>query len=102
MLMLVLWSSCRSDFETVETMGNLEFSRDTVFLDTIFTNTSTSTYSLKVYNRRNEDIHIPEISLALGETSEYRLNVDGMLGKTFEEVDILATARIYIFIETTV
>ena len=102
LLLLVLWSSCRSDFETVETTGGLEFSRDTVFLDTIFSNTSTSTYSLKVYNRRNEDIYIPEISLALGETSEYRLNVDGMPGKFFEDVEILANDSIYIFIETTV
>ena len=47
---IVLWSSCRNDFETVPSTGNLEFSRDTVFLDTVFTNIGSSTYNLKVYN----------------------------------------------------
>lgn len=102
LLIVVLWSSCRSDFETIESTGNLEFSKDTVFLDTIFSNISSATYSLKVYNRSNEDIHIPEIKLKKGEASAYRLNVDGLPGKTFEDIEILAKDSIYIFIETTV
>ena len=102
LLILVLWSSCRSDFETVESTGNLEFSRDTVFLDTIFTNLSSATHTLKVYNRSNEDIHIPKIELAQGESSAYRLNVDGLAGKSFDDIEILAKDSIYIFIESTV
>lgn len=101
-LILVLWSSCRSDFETIEATGNLEFSKDTLFLDTIFSRTSSSTYSLKVYNRSNEDIHIPLVTLASGEDSFYRLNVDGVPGKSFENVEILARDSIYIFAETTI
>lgn len=102
LLMAVLWSSCRSDFDTVESSGNLEFSKDTVFLDTVFSNISSATYSLKVYNRSTEDIHIPEIKLQKGEASAYRLNVDGIPGKSFEDIEILAKDSIYIFIETTV
>ncbi len=60
---IILWSSCRNDFETVPSTGNLEFSRDTVFLDTIFTNIGPSTYNLKVYNRSDEDINIPTLRL---------------------------------------
>ncbi|MCY2687702.1 choice-of-anchor Q domain-containing protein [Salinimicrobium sp. TH3] len=101
-LMLVLWSSCRSDFESTETTGNLDFSRDTVFLDTVFSNLSTATYSLKVYNRSGDDIYIPEISLENRTDSYYRLNVDGLPGTNFENVEILARDSIYIFIETTV
>ena len=98
---LVLWSSCRNDFETVASTGNLEFSKDTVYLDTIFSNIGSSTYNLKVYNRSNEDINIPTLRLAQGEASHYRLNVDGMPGKVFENVQILAKDSIFIFIETT-
>ncbi|WP_029034629.1 hypothetical protein [Salinimicrobium terrae] len=100
-LLLVLWSSCRSDFEAEEFTGNLEFSRDTVFLDTVFSNLTTTTYSLKVYNRSGEDVFIPEISLAAGENSLYRLNVDGLPGNYFENIEILARDSIFIFIETT-
>ncbi|MDC8000306.1 hypothetical protein POV26_04620 [Aequorivita todarodis] len=98
---LVLWSSCRNDFETVASTGNLEFSKDTVYLDTIFSNIGSSTYNLKVYNRSDEDINIPTVRLAQGEASNYRLNVDGIPGKVFENVQILAKDSIFIFIETT-
>jgi hypothetical protein len=98
---LVLWSSCRNDFESVASTGNLEFSKDTVFLDTIFTNIGSSTYNLKVYNRSDEDINIPTIALGQGEASNYRLNVDGLPGKSFEDIQILAKDSIFIFVETT-
>lgn len=98
---LVVWSSCRNDFETVASTGNLEFSKDTVYLDTVFSNIGSSTYNLKVYNRSNEDINIPVVRLAEGEASNYRLNVDGMPGKVFENVQILAKDSIFVFIETT-
>ena len=98
---LVLWSSCRNDFETVASTGSLQFSKDTVYLDTVFTNIGSSTYNLKVYNRSNDDINIPSVRLAQGETSNYRLNVDGVAGKIFENVQILAKDSIFIFIETT-
>jgi len=99
---LVLWSSCRNDFETVPSTGNLEFSRDTIFLDTIFSNIGSSTYNLKVYNRSDDDVRIPTLQLGDGEASNYRLNVDGVAGKVFENVEILAKDSIFIFVETTV
>ena len=99
---LVFWSSCRNDFEFSPSTGQLEFSKDTVYLDTVFTNIGSSTYNLKVYNKSNKDILVPSIRLASGETSEYRLNVDGMPGKSFENVEILAKDSMYVFIETTI
>jgi hypothetical protein len=99
---IVLWSSCRNDFETVPSTGNLEFSRDTVYLDTIFSNIGSSTYNLKVYNRSNDDINIPTVALGEGESSNYRLNVDGVPGKMFQDVTVLAKDSIFIFIETTI
>jgi hypothetical protein len=99
---LLLWSSCRKDFDFSPSSGNLGFSKDTVYLDTVFTNIGSSTYNLKVYNRSDDDINIPTVRLALGEDSEYRLNVDGIAGKSFENVEILAKDSMYIFIETTI
>jgi len=57
---------------------------------------------MKVYNRSSDDINIPTIQLAQGESSNYRLNVDGLPGKTFENILILAKDSIFIFIETTI
>ena len=99
---LISISSCRKDFSTVPSFGKLEFSKDTVFLDTIFTNIGSATYNLKVYNRGNNAITIPSIKLEKGTASNYRLNVDGIPGKEFNDIDILAKDSIYVFIETTV
>lgn len=99
---LMLWSSCRNDFDFSPSTGTLQFSKDTVYLDTVFTNIGSSTYNLKVYNRSNKDILIPSIRLALGNSSNYRLNVDGIAGKTFENIPILAKDSLYVFVETTV
>ena len=98
---LLLCSSCRKDFEFEPSTGQLEFSKDTLYLDTIFANIGSSTYNLKVYNRSNKDITIPSVSLNRGESSGYRLNVDGAAGKAFYNVEILAKDSLFIFVETT-
>lgn len=101
-LFIAAVASCRKDFDTILSTGDLEFSRDTIFLDTVFTNISSSTRSFKVYNRSNNDITIPTIVLGRGEDSFYRLNVDGIPGKSFENIDILANDSIFIFVEATI
>ncbi len=101
LLFIIFYSSCRKDFEYETSNGQLRFSRDTVYLDTIFSSISSSTYSLKVYNNSNTDVQIPQIRLTEGENSGYRLNVDGVAGKTFNSVPLLAKDSLYIFIETT-
>lgn len=95
-------TSCRKDFEFERSTGDLEFSKETVYLDTVFTNIGSSTYTLKVYNRSNKDILIPSIQLEQGNESKYRLMVDGMPGKIFSNVEVLAKDSMFIFIETTI
>lgn len=111
--LIIFMSSCRKDFDTVPSQqGNLAFSKQTVYLDTVFTDIGSSTYMLKVYNRTNKDISIPSIHLAKPD-SKYRLMVDGMTGidadqsgqgdgRVFPNVELLAKDSLFIFIETTV
>ncbi|WP_372474557.1 hypothetical protein AB4865_04595 [Capnocytophaga sp. ARDL2] len=80
----------------------LRFSRDTVYMDTIFSNTSSSTYTLKVYNNSNKDIIIPSVYLKKGAASKYRISLDGLSGKSFNNFELLAKDSAFIFIETTV
>ena len=101
-IVLISVSSCRKDFSTVPNFGSLEFSKDTVFLDTVFTNIGSATYNLKVYNRSSNAITIPTIQLENGTSSNYRLNVDGIPGKEFNNIDILAKDSLYVFVETTI
>ena len=99
---IAISTSCRKDFDTILNSGKLEFSKDTVYLDTVFTNIGSSTYSFKVYNKSNNAITIPKIRLENGSDSNYRLNIDGIPGKDFENIDILAKDSIFVFVETTI
>ncbi|WP_298476417.1 hypothetical protein [uncultured Maribacter sp.] len=99
--LVIFGSSCRKNFEYAPSSGNLSFSKDTVYLDTVFTNIGSSTYSLKVYNETRDDILIPSITLANGENSGYRLNVDGAAGKSFKNISLFAKDSLFIFIEVT-
>jgi hypothetical protein len=99
---LIFLSSCRNDFAFEQSTGSLEFSQDTVFLDTVFSTIGSSTRTFKVYNRSSEDIIIPRVALRQGEQSFYRISVDGVPGKVFENVELLAQDSMFVFVETTV
>ncbi|MBF6609467.1 MAG: hypothetical protein ITG00_12180 [Flavobacterium sp.] len=105
LVFVIALTSCRNDFDFEPSSGGLEFSRDTVYLDTVFTNIGSSTYTLKVYNRSSKDIRIPTIQLGKGLNSNYRMMIDGMEGnngKIFNNVELLAKDSMFVFIETTV
>ena len=107
-IILSFWNSCNDEINFELNENLLEFSKDTVYLDTVFTNIGSSTYNLKVYNNSSDNIIIPEIKLANGQGSYYRLNVDGIYnqndenGKRFENIELLANDSLYIFVETTI
>lgn len=94
-------TSCRNEFDFESSNGGLGFSKDTVYLDTVFTNIGSSTYTLKVYNKSDKNISIPSLKLGKGMTSKYRLMVDGMPGQEFQNVEMLAKDSMYIFVSVT-
>lgn len=100
--LIIIFGSCRKDFGTIQSSGELEFSVDTVLLNRVFDSISSSTQSFKVYNRGNDPITIPNIALGRGENSFYRLNVDGIPGRSFTDIDILGKDSIFVFVEATI
>jgi len=103
-IIIVFWSSCRDDFNFSVVETELTFSKDTVYLDTVFTNIGSSTYNLKVYNNSNKNILIPSVNLENGENSFYSLNIDGIYAdiNNFENIELLAKDSLFVFIETTI
>ena len=92
-------SSCRNTIDFQGSNVELNFSQDTIYLDTVFTGLGSSTRILKVYNPSTENITVDRIHLARGANSYYRMNVDGISGKSVENVEILAGDSAYVFIE---
>ena len=80
----------------------LQFSADTVRFDTVFTTIGSSTAGFKVYNRNSESLLIPSIRLAGEGKSGFRVNVDGMPGVSFSDVELRKKDSLYVFVEVTV
>ena len=99
MALLIGISSCRDDFDFDAASDNLSFSSDTLNLDTIFNHTNSQTYKLTVHNNQDEDVVIPRIYLTNGESSLFKINVDGMAGYDFENVAVRKNDSIFIFVE---
>lgn len=101
-VLIIVFSACnKEEFET-NSDAKLSFSLDTVLFDTVFTSIGSTTKRLKVYNNYDKTINISSINLAGGNTSNFRLNIDGIQSISVTEVEILGNDSLYIFIEVTV
>ena len=76
-IILLALSVCQPDDAFTDSNSGLKFSSDTVSFDTIFTTVASATQIFKVYNPYHQQVLITNISLAGGEQSSYRLNIDG-------------------------
>lgn len=92
--------SCRKDEISFEKPAlPLVLSQDTIVLDTVYQHLRSSTYTLKIFNQEDKDVKIPKIFLGQGASSQYRINVDGRAGYSFENVPIRAKDSLFVFIE---
>jgi hypothetical protein len=96
----VLLSSCRR--EKFSDSCALEFSTDTLTFDTVFSTLGSATRSFKIYNRCKESVRISRISLAGLQGAQFRLNIDGIAGREFRDIEIPAQDSIYAFAEVSV
>ncbi|HRN95321.1 MAG TPA: hypothetical protein PL084_11420, partial [Chitinophagales bacterium] len=98
---ILFTSGCKKD--TFSTKGVLSFSTDTLSFDTVFTTLPSTTQFFKIFNKEKQPIKISSIRLAqLQSDATFRLNVDGVSGTNFQDIEILANDSIYVFVETTV
>ncbi len=101
-LSIVFLSACKKDDFDNSSAIKLEFSQDTILFDTVFTTVGSSTEVFTVYNNADKAIRISSLRLATGNSSPFRLNVDGIPGREFNDVEIAANDSIFIFVEVTV
>ena len=105
-LLLVVCSCSDDDSFTTSRSNLLQFSVDTVKLDTVFSNVPTQTKSFWVYNRSGDGIRCTTIRLEHGNQTGFRVNVDGTyLGPTngyqSNQVEIRNKDSIRVFVELT-
>lgn len=91
-------SACINDDFNTSPGVRLRFSTDTVSFDTIFTDVGTPTARLKVFNPDKKSVNISSIRFR-NPDSPFSMNVDGVSGYDFSNVEIRGGDSIFIFIE---
>lgn len=97
-LLSFITQGCISDAISTSSTDLLTFSRDTVSFDTVFTDLGTPTARLVVSNPAKKGVIVSSIRFR-NPDSRFRVNVDGMAGTEFRDVEIRGRDSIYVFIE---
>lgn len=106
-MILAAVAAC-SDDDDFSASGNyvLTLPADTVRMDTVFSNTPSSTYSFWVHNRGDKGIRISSTRLEHGNQSGFRVNVDGVYldnanGSIAHDFEVRKDDSIRVFVEYT-
>lgn len=96
---VVALSSCNKIHP--EENSKVSFSTDLVQFDTVFTTIGSATQNFRVYNPYNYDIKL-DVYLAGGDHSQFSINVDGVAGTSFKDVEIPAKDSIFVHVKVNV
>ena len=99
--LLIALSGCRKEELFTEDPVSLSFSKDSILFDTVFTQSPGSV--IKRFVARNEENRAVRVQIVLagGQPSPFRINVDGIAGIAFSDVEILGGDSVFIFVEAT-
>jgi hypothetical protein len=92
--------ACKNNFENYSNNPQdlLSFSADTVSFDTVLTTVYSPYLYFSIYNKNSKPLLISSIQLAGGENSDFKINVDGMAGTSFQNVEILANDSLFVLV----
>lgn len=79
--------------------GILGFSNDTLVFDTVFTTIGSTTKYFKIYNPQNKALKISNVQLMGGSNSPFKLNLDGLQGTQFSDIEISSGDSLFCFVE---
>jgi len=98
----LLGHGCKKDTLLTDSSAQLAFTNDTILFDTVFTTVGSVTKHFKILNTHSQPINVATIDLASGTSSNFRINVDGVSGVSFSDVEIPANDSLFVFVEATV
>jgi hypothetical protein len=72
---------------------------DTLSFDTVFTTAGSVTQSFKIFNNNNEKLRLSQVKLSGGNSSPFKMNVDGAFAAEIYNIEIIANDSIYVFVQ---
>lgn len=87
---------------TLDPEAYLTFSTDTLFFDTLFTDTVSFTRRFRVFNPQRNAVRLSSISLASGANSSFSLFLNGIKGQQFDDQVILGEDSLLVLVEVNI
>lgn len=100
LLLIAGLNSCRKD-PVYDNEAGIIPSQEEILFDTVFTTIGSTSRMFYIRNDSDRPV-LTNIELAGGSSSNFRVNVDGVAGTRFEEVEIPAHDSLFIFVKVTV
>ena len=94
---MLLATSCKKESFITSSDALLRASEDTLHFDTVFTTLGSTTQYLKLFNQNDAKLNISSIELMGGASSFFKLNVDGLPGTSFKNIEMEANDSLYFF-----
>jgi hypothetical protein len=93
--------ACKDDFENYSNNPQdlLSFSVDTLSFDTVLTTVNSPVLAFRVHNKNAKPLLISSVRLSEGANSDFKINVDGMAGTVFENVELLAKDSLLVLVD---
>lgn len=103
LLFVLVVSACKKDIVVSDNPSfKLSLGTDTVHFDTIFTTLSSVTKNFKIYNHNDEAVNISSIRLKNGNSSFYKININGNPSNSVTDQLLEKGDSLYIFVEVTI
>ncbi len=100
--LFVLLNSCRKDSFITSPDARVIISTDTLKYDTVFVTAGSTYRSFTIFNDNNQKLRISSVKLMGGASSVYKMNVDGIPGHQFSNIEINANDSVYVFAQVNV
>ncbi len=98
----VLFLSCKKEGFITSTDALLRTSVDTLHFDTVFTTTGSITQLFKIFNGNDKKLNLSSVKLMGGNSSAFKMNVDGLPGTSFSNIEIAPNDSVYVFVSVSI
>jgi hypothetical protein len=99
---ILLLSSCKKDSFTSSPEAKLIVTADTLKYDTVFVSAGSTYRQFRVINDNDQKLRISSIKLMGGSSSVFKMNVDGVPGTEFTDLELAAHDSVYVFMQVNV
>ena len=100
--LLTILISCRKDSFITSGDARVTITADTLKYDTVFVTTGSTYRTFKIINENNQKLRLSSLRLMGGTSSVYKMNVDGIPGTQFTNIEIEPNDSIYVFAQVNV